>query len=66
MLKHLDDLSHQAGLVPEWKELLRDLDRLQQVRIRHRGVDWLVRADAAPALTTLFKHAHVALPPRAR
>jgi len=43
MQKHLDDLSRQAGLVPEWKELLRDLDRLQQLRIRHRGVDWLVR-----------------------
>ena len=28
MQKHLDDLLRQAGLVPEWKELLRDLDRL--------------------------------------
>jgi hypothetical protein len=66
MQKHLDDLSRQAGLVPEWKELLRDLDRLQQVRIRHRDVDWLVRADAAPMVTMLFKSAHIALPPRAR
>ena len=29
MQKHLDDLLRQAGLAPEWKELLRDLDRLQ-------------------------------------
>ncbi|MFZ1964487.1 MAG: hypothetical protein WAU78_13670, partial [Roseiarcus sp.] len=31
-----------------------------------RGADWLVRSDAAPAVTTLFKRAHLALPPRAR
>src|ERR1700687_5274079 len=41
MQKHLDDLARQAGLAPEWKELLRDLDRLQQVRIRYRAADWL-------------------------
>ncbi|HVP99777.1 MAG TPA: IS1634 family transposase [Roseiarcus sp.] len=66
MQKHLDDLSRQAGLVPEWKDLLRDLDRLQQVQIRHRGADWLVRTDAASAVAGLFRCAHLALPPRAR
>jgi transposase len=66
MQKHLDDLSRQGGLVPEWKDLLRDLDRLQQIHIRHRGTDWLVRTDAAPAVTGLFRCAHLALPPRAR
>ncbi len=66
MQKHLDDLMREAGVAPEWRVLLRDLDRLSQVRIRHRGADWLVRSDAAPAVTTLFKRAHLALPPRAR
>jgi hypothetical protein len=66
MQKHLDDLIRQAGLASEWKGLLRDLDRLAQVRIRHRGADWLVRTDAAPAVAALFRAAHVALPPRAR
>ncbi len=66
MQKHLDDLMREAGLAPEWKELLRDLDRLAEVRIRHRGVDWVVRTDAAPAVTALFKHARIALPPRVR
>ena len=65
MQKHLDDLARQAGLTPEWKELLRDLDRLAQVRIRHRGADWLARADASPAAARLFKTARVAPPPRA-
>ena len=64
MQKALEDLSREAGLVPEWKILLRDLDRLQQVRIRHRDNDWLVRTDAAKSIAALFGHAHIALPPR--
>jgi Transposase DDE domain len=64
--KHLDDLLRQAGLAFEWKDLLRDLDRLAEVRIRHRGADWLVRTDAAPPIAALFRAAHIALPPRAR
>jgi hypothetical protein len=66
MQKYLDDLSIEAGVTPEWKELLRDLDRLQQARLQYRGADWLVRTDAAPTITALFRQAHVALPPRAR
>ena len=66
MQKHLDDLLRQAGVASEWKHLLRDLDRLAEVRIRHRGADWLVRTDAAPAVAQIFRAAHVALPPRAR
>jgi len=66
MQKELDDLMGEAGVTPEWRDLVRDLDRLSQVRIRHRAADWLVRTDAGPMLTRLFKHAHVALPPRAR
>ena len=66
MQKHLDDLLRQAGLASEWKDLLRNLDRLAEVRIRHRGADWLVRTDAAPAVAALFRAAHVALSPRAQ
>lgn len=66
MQKHLEDLMREAKVAPEWKELLRDLDRLQQLRIEHRGADWLVRTDAAPSVTALFRAAHIALPPRAR
>jgi len=66
MQKYLDDLSREAGVAPQWKELLRDLDQLQQVRLQYRGADWLVRTDAARTTTALFRQAHVALPPRAR
>jgi hypothetical protein len=42
------------------------LDRLQHVRIRHRGNDWLVRTDVSKPIADLFRHTHIALPPRAR
>ena len=64
--KRLDDLAQAAGLSLEWTTLLRDLDRLQQVRIRHRDADWLVRTDASAVLAALFRHARIALPPRAK
>jgi len=66
MQKYLEDLSRRAGVIPEWKTLLRDLDRLQHVRIRHRDNDWLVRTDVSKPIADLFHHAHIALPPRAR
>jgi transposase len=66
MQKHLDDLMREDGATLEWKRLLRDLDALQQVQIRHRGADWLVRTDAAPSIASLFRRAHIALPPRAQ
>ncbi len=56
----------QAGVAPEWKMLLRDLDRLQQVCIQHRGTDWLVRTGAPKSIAALFRHARIALPPRAK
>src|SRR5208283_3396132 len=55
MQKHLEDLMREAKITPEWKELLRDLDRLQQVRLQYRGTDWMVRTDAAPTITALFR-----------
>ncbi len=64
--KHLDDLAQAADLILEWKALLRDLDRLQQLRIRHRDKDWLVRTDASSNLAAVFRHAKVALPPRVK
>jgi hypothetical protein len=64
--KRLDDLAEAAGTTLEWKTRLRDLDRLQQLRIRHRGDDWLVRTDATPTLAAVFRHAKIALPPRGK
>jgi hypothetical protein len=66
MQKHLEDLLRKSGIAPEWKALLRDLDRLQHVRIHHRDRDWLVRTDVAKPIAELFRHAHIALPSRAK
>jgi hypothetical protein len=66
MQKHLQDLSNEAGTSLEWATLLRELDRLQRVRIHHRSKDWQVRTDVAKSVAALFRHAHIALPPRAR
>jgi hypothetical protein len=66
MQKHLQDLASESGARLEWTPLLRDLDRLQQVRIRHRDRDWQVRTDVSKSVAALFRHAHIALPPRAR
>jgi len=66
MQKHLQDLANEAGARLEWAPLLRELNRLQQVRIRHRGRDWQVRTDVAKSVAALFRHARIALPPRAR
>jgi transposase len=64
--KRLDDLAHTASISLEWKTLLRDLDRLQQLRIRHRNADWLVRTDVSPTLAAIFRCAKIALPPRVK
>jgi hypothetical protein len=46
--------------------MLRDLDHLQHVRIHRRDRDWLARTDVAKPIAELFRHAHIALPPRAK
>ena len=33
---------------------------------RHRGNDWVVRTDVAKPIADLFRHAHIAMPPRAK
>ena len=40
------------------EEPLRDLDRLQQVRIRHRGNDWVVRTNVAKPIADLSARPH--------
>jgi hypothetical protein len=47
-------------------ELPRDVDRLRHARLQYRGADWLVRTDAAPTITVLFRQAQVARPPLGR
>jgi hypothetical protein len=64
--KELDERCRQAGLRPEWGDVLRDLDRLQEVAITKDGRQMTLRTPATGVIGPLFKAARVALPPNVR
>jgi len=51
--------------LPSKGNAIRDLDRLQQLRLRHREADSLVRTDAS-VLAAIFHCAKIALPARVK
>src|SRR5215208_2114352 len=54
----------KAGLRPEWGDVRRDLDRLQQATIESAGKTWTVRTQADGCATALLQATGIALPPR--
>ena len=62
--KELDDRCRTAAFRPEWGDVLRDLNRLQQGMIESGGKTWNVRTEATGTVTSLFKLVKIALPPR--
>ena len=64
--KELDARCRTAGLQPEWGDVLRDIDRLQQVVIEKDGRQVTLRTPATGHVGPLFKAARVALPPNIR
>jgi Transposase DDE domain len=60
--KELDERCRNAGFRPEWGDLLRDLDRLQEVEIRKDGQQIILRTPATGVIGPLFKAARIALP----
>jgi hypothetical protein len=64
--KELQNRCAAAGLKPEWGDVLRDLDRLQQASIEHGGRTWRIRTEASGTVPALMKALHIALPPRAK
>jgi hypothetical protein len=61
--KELADLCHSHGLVIEWADLLRDLDRLQEATIAKDGKRITTRTAVAGQVGRAFQAAGVALPP---
>ena len=61
--KELDERCRQAGVRLEWGDVLRDLDRLQQVAITKDGRQMILRTPASGVIGPLFKAARIALPP---
>ncbi len=62
--KELDERCHNAGFRPEWGDVLRDLDRLQQATIESGGKTWTVRTQADGCAAALLQAAGIAPPPR--
>jgi Transposase DDE domain len=64
--KELDERCRRVGFRPEWGDVLRDLDRLQEVAISKDGRAMTLRTPATGVLGPLFKAARIALPPNVR
>jgi hypothetical protein len=64
--KELDEHCRRVGFRPEWGDVLRDLDRLQEVVITQDGQEMTLRTPATGVIGTLFKAARIALPPNVR
>ena len=61
--KELDARCRKVGFHPEWGDVLRDLDRLQEVAIAKTERQITLRTPATGTIGPLFKAARIALPP---
>jgi hypothetical protein len=64
--KELDERCRTAAFRPEWADVLRDLDRLQEIEIDKDGRRITLRTPATGVVSPLFKAARIALPPNVR
>ena len=64
--KELGERCRKAGFRPEWGDVLRDLDRLQEVEICKDAQQITLRTPATGVIGPLFKAARVALPQNVR
>jgi transposase len=64
--KELDARCREAGQHHEWGDVLRDLDRLQEVVIEKDGRQMTLRTPASGLIGPLFKAVRIALPPNVR
>jgi hypothetical protein len=64
--KALRDRLAAAGLDVEWADVLRDLDRLQEVEVEQDGKRFILRTPTTGCAGKLFQTLRVALPPNLR
>jgi Transposase DDE domain len=62
--KELQGRWEGAAPKPEWGDLLRDLDRLQEATLEQDGKTWRLRTEATGTVPPLLKILGIALPPR--
>ena len=64
--KELADRCAARGFQPEWDEVRRDLDRLQEVEVAQDGKRFILRTPVVGCAGKLFQTLGVALPPNIR
>jgi len=64
--KELQDRLSARGDVVEWADVIRDLDRVQDVEVGHNGKRFWLRTEASGCSAKVFQAAGVALPPTVR
>ena len=64
--KELADRCAAWGFQPEWDEVRRDLDRLQEVEVEQDGKRFVLRTPVVGCAGKLFQTLGVALPPNIR
>ena len=64
--KELDERLAAAGFDPEWADVVRDLDRLEEVSVEQEAKRFVLRTDAPGCAASLFKAVGIALPPLVR
>jgi hypothetical protein len=58
-----EDRLHRHGVAAEWGDILRDLDRLQEIELEQDGKRFLLRTPTTGIAGRLFQAVGVALPP---
>jgi hypothetical protein len=61
--KELEDRLHRHAVAAEWGDILRDLDRLQEIHLDQDGKRFLLRTPTTGVAGKLFQAVGVALPP---
>ena len=63
LAKELEDRLRRHGVAAEWDDILRDLERLQEITLEQDGKRLLLRTPTAGVTGKLFQAVGVALPP---
>ena len=64
--KELQNRLERKGWTPEWADVIRDLDQLQEVELHLEGKAYLLRTEAKGTTGKVFQACGVALPPTLR
>jgi hypothetical protein len=64
--KELEDRLAVAQVKPEWRVLLADLDRLQEIEVEQDGKRFILRTPVTGVAGKVFQAVGVALPPQIR